>query len=257
MKDDSIPICRSILDHWVYKDAEYLKVWLTMLSRARYSQGSKVVTYEKSLCTLNYGQFIFGRKAWSKKTGVSEQRLRGLIKKLITDNMLVVSSQTNHFTIYEIVNYAKFNQQQNQPQQGIENINNQQLTTSQPAVNQQQTTNEECIKKEKKDKKVLKDMYGVTQFKPPTIEEVKAYCLERNNSVDADKWHDFYSSKGWMVGKNKMKDWQAAVRTWEHKDKQGGQAQYGKTKPNEVGKGNSKPWESDPYIQKLERSREQ
>lgn len=54
-----------------------------------------------------------------------------------------------------------------------------------------------------------------TRFVPPTLEEVKNYCLERNNGVDAVRWYNFYSAKGWMVGKNKMKDWKAAVRTWE------------------------------------------
>lgn len=52
-------------------------------------------------------------------------------------------------------------------------------------------------------------------FTPPTIEELKTYCSERKNSVDINKWYDFYLSKGWMIGKNKMKDWKAAVRTWE------------------------------------------
>jgi len=53
---------------------------------------------------------------------------------------------------------------------------------------------------------------------PPLIEDVIAYCQERGFGVDAHKWFDFYSSKGWLVGKSKMVDWQAAVRTWE-KDK--------------------------------------
>ena len=53
------------------------------------------------------------------------------------------------------------------------------------------------------------------RFTPPTIEEVKAYCQERGNSVDAETFVDFYESKGWCVGKNKMKDWKACVRTWE------------------------------------------
>lgn len=52
-------------------------------------------------------------------------------------------------------------------------------------------------------------------FIPPTREEVRAYCKERHNTVNADKWYDFYEAKGWMVGQNKMKNWQAAVRTWE------------------------------------------
>ena len=53
------------------------------------------------------------------------------------------------------------------------------------------------------------------RFTPPTIEEVTAYCIERNNSVDPQHFIDYYTSNGWLVGKNKMKDWKAAVRTWE------------------------------------------
>ena len=53
------------------------------------------------------------------------------------------------------------------------------------------------------------------RFSPPTLEEVKAYCLERKNRVDAERFIDYYTSNGWQVGKNKMRDWKAAVRTWE------------------------------------------
>lgn len=53
------------------------------------------------------------------------------------------------------------------------------------------------------------------RFVPPTLDEVKDYCFERGNNVDAEAFIDFYESKGWMVGKNKMKDWKSAVRTWE------------------------------------------
>ena len=53
------------------------------------------------------------------------------------------------------------------------------------------------------------------RFKKPTLEEVKEYCEERNNGIDAEMFINFYESKGWMVGKNKMKDWKACVRTWE------------------------------------------
>jgi len=56
-------------------------------------------------------------------------------------------------------------------------------------------------------------------FNKPTIEEIRQYCRERKNSVDPEKFYDFYESKGWMVGKNKMKDWRASVRTWEKDDK--------------------------------------
>jgi hypothetical protein len=58
------------------------------------------------------------------------------------------------------------------------------------------------------------------RFVPPSIEEVKEYCKQRNNNVNAEQFIDFYESKGWMVGKNKMKDWKAAIRTWEKRDSQ-------------------------------------
>ena len=56
-------------------------------------------------------------------------------------------------------------------------------------------------------------------FSPPTLQEVSNYCKERKNDIDPETFVDFYSSKGWFVGKNKMKDWRAAVRTWEKRDK--------------------------------------
>jgi hypothetical protein len=52
-------------------------------------------------------------------------------------------------------------------------------------------------------------------FKKPTVEEVAAYCQERANGINPEQFVDFYTSKGWMIGKNAMKDWKAAVRTWE------------------------------------------
>ena len=56
-------------------------------------------------------------------------------------------------------------------------------------------------------------------FNKPKIEDVKQYCLERQNNIDAEAFIDFYESKGWKVGKTKMKDWKASIRTWERRDK--------------------------------------
>ena len=56
-------------------------------------------------------------------------------------------------------------------------------------------------------------------FTIPTISEVEIYCLERKNNIEAESFINFYDSKGWMVGKNKMKDWRACIRTWEMREK--------------------------------------
>lgn len=68
-----------------------------------------------------------------------------------------------------------------------------------------------------------KDRLGnkYTAQNPPTLDEVRAYCNERQNGVNAEKWYAHYEAVGWKVGKNPMKDWKAAVRTWEK-----GKAEY-------------------------------
>ncbi len=71
------------------------------------------------------------------------------------------------------------------------------------------------LKDKDKDKDIVKAKAKVKRFAKPTIEEVVDYCNERNNDVDAEKFYDYYSSNGWKVGKNSMKDWKASVRTWE------------------------------------------
>tara|TARA_R110002074_G_scaffold50320_3_gene128073 strand:- start:2878 stop:3534 length:657 start_codon:yes stop_codon:yes gene_type:complete len=62
---------------------------------------------------------------------------------------------------------------------------------------------------------VLKTKKITKRFTKPTIEEVLHYCIERDNSVEGNKFYNFYESNGWKVGKNPMKDWKASVRTWE------------------------------------------
>lgn len=69
-----------------------------------------------------------------------------------------------------------------------------------------------------KSKIVEKQKKPVKRFLPPKIGEVINYCNERQNNVDANHFVDFYSSKDWMVGKNKMKDWKACIRTWENQN---------------------------------------
>ena len=56
-------------------------------------------------------------------------------------------------------------------------------------------------------------------FKKPTLDEIKNYCILRKNNIEAEAFIDFYESKDWLIGKNKMKNWKACVRTWESREK--------------------------------------
>ena len=69
-----------------------------------------------------------------------------------------------------------------------------------------------------KDKDKDESISRAKRFTPPTLDDVSAYIRERGSNVDAQRFLDFYTAKGWMIGKNRMKDWKAAVRTWEKRD---------------------------------------
>lgn len=79
--DGWIKLHREIIDHWIYKDAEYLKVWIEMLVRARYWNETGTELVGDQLIKVDRGEFIFGRPKWSQRLGISEQRLKTLVQK--------------------------------------------------------------------------------------------------------------------------------------------------------------------------------
>lgn len=92
----------------------------------------------------------------------------------------------------------------------------------------------ESEKSQDKDKDKDKDIYPpkspqgeTTKFHPPSVEEVRAYCQERKNGIDPQSFVDHYSARGWKYNGNvSMKDWKAAVRTWEKNRREGGRDDY-------------------------------
>ena len=87
---------------------------------------------------------------------------------------------------------------------------------NQPLENPTQLNNKELNNKELNNKQYKEN--AKRKFSKPTLEEINQYCLERNNGINAEAFYDFYESKDWYVGKNKMKDWKACVRTWERRE---------------------------------------
>lgn len=88
-----------------------------------------------------------------------------------------------------------------------------------------QLITKESITKESNTKELITNDIGQTKTKrkkfiKPTVQEVEAYCKERNNGIDANRFVDYYEARGWMLGKNHIKDWKACIRTWERNNKQ-------------------------------------
>lgn len=94
---------------------------------------------------------------------------------------------------------------------GDVNVN---VNRSKPRLSQSESE-AEADTQEKNTPPIVPPLPKSKRFKPPTLEAVAAYCAKRGNRVDPQAWLDHYTANGWKVGKNPMKDWQAAVRTWE------------------------------------------
>lgn len=150
------------------------------------------------------------------KSTLAELKEFGYLK--VTKLMPNVTTSGRIEYIYDIyekpIQEGKKQEVENQPLeiqpleiQPIENptqLNNKELNTNK--LNNKELSNKEY--KEKAKRKFIK----------PTLEEINQYCLERNNGINAEAFYDFYESKDWYVGKNKMKDWKACVRTWERRE---------------------------------------
>lgn len=113
---------------------------------------------------------------------------------------------------------------------GSKKANGKQNGSKQEANCKQEEYESEKEKEKEKEGEIENECYPPTplsggakakRFIPPTVDEVAAYCQERDNGLDPETFVDFYASKGWMVGKNPMKDWKAAVRTWERSEGRG------------------------------------
>ena len=185
-----IKIHRKFLDWEWFNKSEAVHLFLFMLIKANHKSGKwQGIDIER-------GQFISSLGNISNATGISVQTIRTILKKLEKTNEIELKS-TSQFTIVTICKYECY-QDENE-------TTNKQITNNQQTPNKQLTTNKN-EKKEKNERSI---------FIEPTYNEILEYCSGRKNGVDVNKFLNFYSAKGWMVGKNKMIDWKACVRTWE------------------------------------------
>jgi hypothetical protein len=165
----------------------------------------------------------------SDKVHYNDEMLAGIFNRNITTIRLALST-FEKFGMIEIIDNAYYiaNWEKHQNTESLDKIREQTRirvqkhrnkiecnVTDRYKVTLRNATEEEREEEEDKDKD--KDISN-SRFASPTLELVKKYCFERQNKVDAERFIDFYSSKGWMIGKNKMKDWKAAVRNWEKSD---------------------------------------
>lgn len=188
-----IKLHRSITDHWIFKDSEFLLLWITMLIEANHEP--RKALFNGALLNLQRGQFVFGRKSYSEKTGVSENKIRRFLSLLISDQM-IHQQTTNKFSLITITNYDKYQ-------------NNDQQATSKIPTNHQPATTPKELKNYKKERieeifEHWKVQMGKTTARLTDGRKQKIRArLDEGYSVDQIKQAITNCSKSaWHMGKN-------------------------------------------------------
>lgn len=207
------------------------QAWVDLLLLANHRD--KKILFNGEMITIQRGQYLTSMVKLAEKWKWSRPTVVKFLNLLERDGMITRSSD-NTKTLITIENYSVYqdiSEDDSQPplQPSLQPTLQDSCNPVDNPINNPLYTNknDKNIKNDKNDKNVNNNNIG--RFTPPDVDEVQAYCYERRNNVDAQAFVDFYSSKGWMVGKNKMKDWKAAVRTWERNRNQNSSQQ----KPNQ------------------------
>jgi len=177
-----IKLHRQILNWEWYSDNNAFRVFMHLLLKANHKD-RRFKGIE-----LKAGSVVTSRDILAIETGLSVQQIRTSLDKLKLTNE-ITSETSSKGTIIQLVNYQKYQ------------IATSEATAEQPKNNQQVTTNKN-VKKER------------SIFKPPTFNDLLEFCMQNNLDLNANDFLNYYDSNGWMVGKNKMKDWKATARRW-------------------------------------------
>lgn len=187
-----------------------MQAWIDLLLLANHKEGFFYVRGNKVV--VGRGQVGTSSRTLASRWQWSRGKVERFLKDLENDNQ-IEPQKNNVITLISICNYDDY--QNTEPQ-------------TEPQTSRRQTTDEpqtDRNKNDKKEKNVNNDnnrdkAETAKRFAPPSIDEVQSYVSEKNYSVDAESFVAFYTSKNWFVGKNKMKDWHAAVVTWEKRNKE-------------------------------------
>lgn len=194
---DYIKLSRKLIDWEWYGNINTCRLFVHMLLKTNWKDGK----FEGKV--IPRGSFVSSIGTLASETSLTNDEVRTALKHLISTKEITKQSYSK-YTVFTVNNYDKY---QDVPKQ----IPNQIPSNSHSIPNLFPTIEE---------KKEVKKGRNNNIFVPPTVLEVAEYCAERKNNVSAEAFVDFYTANGWVQGKGKpIKDWKAAVRTWEKNEK--------------------------------------
>ena len=197
MNNGWVTIHRDLLDHdlWLSEKFSRGQAWVDLILLANHKDG--FFRCRGVQIKVNRGQCGHGSVALSKRWKWSRGKVIRFLKELESDSR-IVQQKNNVTTLITIVKYDLYQAKQNSKRTASRTANGQQTDT-----NNNDNNGNNGNKEEKS-----------SRFAPPSLTELQIYISEKQLSIDADNFINFYESKNWMVGKNKMKSWKASARGW-------------------------------------------
>lgn len=203
---------RSLFDSKLWMDEPFTRgqAWVDMIGLANHKPGW--IRKRGIRVDIPRGAVGYSERELAKRWKWSRGKVQRFLEELQKDLRIEPQNgpqKDNVTSCYLITNYEMYQQ-----------VGPQNDTTDGPQTGHRQDQNKN-VKNEKNGKNTHKDQNtlgheGVNgRFHPPSVEAVSEYIIAQGYSVDAQKWMDYYVSNGWRVGRNPMKDWKAAIRTWE------------------------------------------
>lgn len=188
-----IKLDREITSHWIFEDSWKFRNWIDLLTLVNHSE--QKVNIKGTVLTCYRGQTLCSLDTFARRWKCDKSKVRRFLKLLEDDSMIELKSE--HITTrLTICNYDTYQSEGNADETKVNRKRN---------ATETQTTPNKNDNNEKKERSI---------FKAPSFEDLKSFCLENNLELNASDFINYYESNGWMVGKNKMKDWKATVRRW-------------------------------------------
>lgn len=189
-----------------YKDQDdFILVRRFMSTELGIQSKNEMLLYALIYSYSDGGSAFYGSTEYlAKRLGSSKSRIIKVLNEMVSKG-LIIKKTSGRFNFY----VTNFNYVCNtdEPPVSVEHPTRCQIDTESSVTPTPNNINNN-----------INNNISAKRFVKPTVEEVRAYCKERNNNVDADKFISHYDSNGWKVGKTPMKDWKASVRTWEKND---------------------------------------
>lgn len=196
-----ICLYRQITQWEWYKNPNTFRLFIHLLLMANYADGR----FEGEI--IKRGEYVTSLPSLADQTSLTIQQARTALDHLKSTGE-ITDRKTNRYRVITIVNYDRYQ---------IDNRQNNRPSTGEQQADQQQ------YKKDKNNKNIIIPLSRnkENRFTPPTADDVRKYCEEIGSyGFNAEMFIDYYESRGWMIGKNKMKSWKAAVRTWLRRDEE-------------------------------------